>query len=129
MALNVVSRVSIAVILVVDDDVSIRNSLLRLLTARGFRVLAAGAPDALRIAREAIPDIILMDLHMPEASGIDLAHRIKSSSELAHVPVIAISAALPSPDSSLSMFDHFLSKPCIAAQLLAAIDATLKRGG
>jgi CheY-like chemotaxis protein len=119
--------VSIAVILVVDDDVSIRSSLLRLLTARGFRVLAVGAPDALHIARETIPDVILMDLHMPEASGIDLAHRMKSSAELAHVPVIAISAALPSSNASLSMFDHFLSKPCVAAQLLAAIEATLKR--
>lgn len=118
---------TIALILIVDDDLSIRNSLVRLLTARGFRARATGPADALRVASEIIPDVILMDLHMPGTDGIDVAQRIRASAGLEHTPLIAISARMPSPDPPLPVFDHFLTKPCAASQLVAAIESMLSR--
>jgi CheY-like chemotaxis protein len=127
MALNVVSQTSIARVLIVDDDVSVRSSMVRLLTARGFRVEAAGPAEALRVASKIVPDVILLDLHMPGVGGVEVARRIKASAKLAHIPLIAISATMPSPDPVLPMFDLFLAKPCAAAQLLAAIESMLSR--
>jgi CheY-like chemotaxis protein len=125
-ALNVVSRVSIALVFIIDDDVSIRDSMVRLLTASGYRAKAAGPADALSVAGEIVPDVILLDLHMPGVSGVEIARLIKRTAELTHIPLIAISATMPS-QSELPMFDRLLAKPFTAAQLLEAIEAMLRR--
>jgi CheY-like chemotaxis protein len=117
------------VILVVDDDRSVRTSTLRLLLARGYSAFEASTADeAVLKADEISPDAILMDLHMYQGSGLDAARRIKAQQRLEHIPIIALSATLPRWDESLRLFETVLLKPCPSAQIVQAIEAALSRG-
>jgi CheY-like chemotaxis protein len=116
------------VILVVDNDPSVRTSTLRLLIARGYSAFeASSADEAVLKAHEISPDAILMDLHMYQGSGLDAARRIKTQEPLKHIPIIALSATLPSWDESLWCFEAVLLKPCPSAQIVQAIEAALRR--
>lgn len=76
-------------ILVVDDDRGVRESLQAVLSGEGFRVLAAAdGLQALSLAASAPPDLVLLDLNMPDQSGWDTFERITSQSPL--LPVIVI---------------------------------------
>ncbi len=114
------------VILVVDDDPSVRASTLRLLYARGYEALAAtNATDALTKAAEIPPDVILMDLHMRPSSGLETAGQLKAVESLQHVPIIAVSATPPDPEESLHLFVKILLKPCPSADIVQAIETAL----
>lgn len=115
------------VILVVDDDDSVRASTVRLLVARGYMTFeAATADEAVLRAGESVPDAILMDLHMHQGSGLDAARRIKAQDSLKHIPIIALSATPPVWDEALHCFNAILIKPCPSAQIVQAIEAALR---
>ena len=83
-------------VLIVDDHESVRKALRRLLTAEGWHVCgeAVDGQDAIRAVRRVAPDLILMDLFMPDMSGIDAAHKV-----LAEFPQMAIVLmTTPDPD-------------------------------
>ena len=115
------------VILVVDDDRSVRASTVRLLIARGYTAFeAATAPEAVARASEVSPDAILMDLHMHPSSGFEAARQIKARQVLEHIPIIALSATPPAPDEALQLFHTVLVKPCPSDQIVAAIETALR---
>jgi CheY-like chemotaxis protein len=117
-----------AVILVVDDNPSVRASTSRLLRAHGYTVsTASNATLAVQRANEVHPDVILMDLHMASHSGIDTAREIRQIAELSNIPIIAISATPPDSVYLSALFAAVLHKPCPSAELIAAIVATIKR--
>ena len=110
------------VILVVDDDPSVRTSTVRLLGAHGYSVVeAASAALAVQRAAETHPSVILMDLHMPNSSGIDAASAIKQHAALKHTPIIALSATPPDWVHRSELFAMVLHKPYLSSQLLAAL--------
>lgn len=112
-------------ILVVDDDRSMRASTLRLLNARGYTTIeAANAAEAVQKAALA-PDVILMDLHLRHGSGLEAARQIKAQPSLAHIPIIALTATPPDWDEKLQLFAAVLVKPCPTAQILDAVAAAL----
>jgi CheY-like chemotaxis protein len=116
------------VILVVDDDSSVRTSTSRLLSAHGHTVFeAASAAVAVQRATEVRPDVILMDLHMPDCSGIQAARDIKQHAELNGTPIIALSATPPDWVLRSALFATVLHKPYLSSQLLEAL-ATAVRG-
>jgi len=116
------------VILVVDDDPSVRKSTLRLLAARGYKAFEAqNAAEALAKAIEVAPDAILMDLHMQQTSGLEAARQLKAVAALANVPIIAVSATPPVPEEALQLFAQVLPKPCPSNDLVDAIEAALHR--
>jgi CheY-like chemotaxis protein len=116
-----------AVILVVDDDPSVRASTSRLLSAHGHTVCeAATAALAVQRATEVHPDVILMDLHMPNSSGIEVAREIKQVAELRNTPIIAISATPPDWIHLSALFATVLHKPCASSELLAALAAAIQ---
>ena len=116
------------VILVVDDDRSVRASTMRLLIARGYTAFeATSAIEAVAKAGELLPAAILMDLHMHPSSGLEAARQIKSQATLANIPIIALSATPPPPDDeALQLFHAVLAKPCPSDQIVAAIEAALR---
>lgn len=115
------------VILVVDDDRSVRASTLRLLVARGYTAFeATTAAEAVVRAGEVSPDAILMDLHLHHGSGLDAARQIKAQDSLKHIPIIALSATLPAWDEALQFFETVLLKPCPSAQIVQAIEAAVR---
>lgn len=114
------------VILVVDDDRSVRASTARLLIARGYTAFeATTAFEAVAKAGEIMPDAILMDLRMQPGSGVEAARQIKARGELEHIPIIALSATPPAPDEALLLFHTVLMKPCPSDQIVAAIEAAV----
>ncbi|MCP5046110.1 MAG: response regulator [bacterium] len=84
-----------ATVLVVDEVESIRVMLQGILTRFNLEVLTAGSgQDALQIAGERLPDVILMDLIMPEMDGIEAVKRLKNDPKTKHIPVIVITASV-----------------------------------
>ncbi len=80
-------------ILVVDDEEEIRKLLNRLLTQKGYRVIEADRGLlALRLVKEHVPDLIILDAMLPELHGFDIARRIKGSAKYGHIPVVMVSA-------------------------------------
>lgn len=112
------------IILVVDDDPGVRQSLMRVLQAHGYRAIGAGScSEALREALAQPPDVIVMDLMMPERSGLDTIRALRSQPPLASVRAIALTAGPVVPDDAASLFQRILLKPCSSADLLGAIRA------
>jgi CheY-like chemotaxis protein len=115
------------VILVVDDDPSVRKSTLRLLVAHGYTAIeAANAAEALAKAIEITPDAILMDLHMQPTNGLDAARQLQATDGLKNIPIIAVSATPPVQAESLQLFARVLLKPCPAMDIVDAIEAALR---
>jgi hypothetical protein len=116
-------------ILVVDDQEENRRLLRQMLAPYGFDVLAAGAgAEALNLARERRPDLIVMDLRMPGMNGFDAAAAIRALPGLQGVPLIAASASivdLERAQSDPQTFAVCLRKPFQATDLLDAIERVL----
>jgi DNA-binding response OmpR family regulator len=80
-------------ILVVDDEEEIRALVKRLLTGKGYRVLEADRGLlALRLVKDHLPDLIILDAMLPELHGFDIARRIKGSAKYGRIPIIMVSA-------------------------------------
>ena len=111
------------VVLVVDDDESVRRSLVRLLGASGY-VSHGAAPteDVVQLVADHRATVIILDLHMRVTNGLELARRLRSVSHADRLWLIALSASVPDGDEALSIFDRILSKPCPADLLFAAIE-------
>ncbi len=82
-----------ATILYVEDDSANRKLIQRILTAEGYEVLvAANAEEALSALENQTPDLILMDINMPETDGFTLTKQIKADPRFANVPIVALTA-------------------------------------
>ncbi|MFD2264945.1 response regulator [Lacibacterium aquatile] len=80
-------------VLIVEDNELNMKLFHDLLEARGYRILQTReGMEALRIAREQKPDLILMDIQLPEVSGLEVTKWIKEDDDLRSIPVIAVTA-------------------------------------
>ncbi|PKN93074.1 MAG: DNA-binding response regulator [Chloroflexi bacterium HGW-Chloroflexi-6] len=117
-------------ILVVDDKANIRNLVREYLEAEGFRVLiAADGREALYAARAEKPDLILLDIMMPEMSGYEFLKAYRKERE---TPVILLTAKLDETDKVLGLelgADDYITKPFGMKELVARIHAVLRRAG
>jgi len=118
-----------SVILVVDDDKRMRESVRDLLGAYGFACIEAGdASEALRQLARQKPDLVLLDIQMPGMSGIDLLGRIKQ--EFRHLPVIMVSADSTFENATEALRKgaaDFLGKPVKAESLLLSVEGVLHK--
>ncbi len=115
-------------VLVVDDKKNIRVLVRDYLTQEGFRVLTAeDGREALFIARQEKPDLILLDLMMPEMGGYDFMRHYAKESD---APVILITAKIEEADKVLGLelgADDYVTKPFSMRELTARIRAVLRR--
>ena len=115
-------------ILVVDDDALMRRSLAFNLEQAGFRASpAANAEDALALARQSAPDLVLLDIGLPGMDGLDAIKRFK---EQFHVPVIFVTARRRNLDEVVGLelgADDYITKPFDVDVLIAHIKAVLRR--
>lgn len=80
-------------IMVIDDEASLRKVVSRRLQQEGYRVLCADSGESgLRMAEEALPDLILLDIMMPKMKGRDVCAQLKANPKTAHIPVIFLTA-------------------------------------
>ena len=121
-------------LLLVEDNESNRDMLSRRLVRRGFEVVTAtDGESAIRIAREAKPDLVLMDMSLPGINGWDATRIIKSSPETSAIPVVALTAHAMTSDREEAFAagcNGFETKPVEMDKLLATIHGLLagKRG-
>lgn len=115
-------------ILVVEDDAPIRNLIVTTLKAHEYRCIAALTGEgAVMEAASHNPDIILLDLGLPDIDGVEVINRIRSWS---HVPIIVISARSEDADKISALdagADDYLTKPFSVEELLARIRVTQRR--
>jgi diguanylate cyclase len=118
-------------LLVVEDDKSVRDLLLRLLSREGFRcVLAQDGFIGVQIAREILPDLILCDVRMPNLDGYGMLSAVREDSALSHVPFIFLSGKSERREVRQGMnlgADDYLVKPINRQDLLETVHARLKR--
>ena len=115
-------------ILVVDDEPAVTDLLAYNLRKAHYEVLlAADGVEALRLARQAAPDLILLDLMIPEVDGLDVCRELRKSSD---VPVIMITARGEEIDRVVGLelgADDYVTKPFSVRELIARIKAVLRR--
>ena len=115
-------------ILVVDDKANVRIMLREYLTEQGYRVVTAeNGRNALFVAREEKPDLILLDVMMPEMDGTDFLRNYRRE---ANTPVIMLTAKVEETDKVLGLemgADDYITKPFGMRELLARVRAVLRR--
>jgi two-component system, OmpR family, KDP operon response regulator KdpE len=116
-------------VLVVDDEPQIRRALAITLRARGYVVqLASTGGEALAMAAESHPDVMLLDLGLPDLDGISVIQGVRGWSQL---PIVVLSARHDSDDKVLALdagADDYVTKPFGMAELLARLRAAVRRG-
>jgi two-component system phosphate regulon response regulator PhoB len=111
-------------ILVVDDDAALRAVLADALEGEDYRVIqAARAQDALEMATRVQPNLILLDLALPQHSGIELLQQIKGSAPTREIPVLIMSGyALVFVEDAVRQADGTLGKPFDLTDLLSRVN-------
>lgn len=117
-------------ILVVDDKSSVRTLVRDYLSEEGFRVVTAeNGRDALYVARHEKPDLILLDIMMPEMGGYEFLRAYRKER---NTPVILLTAKLEEADKVLGLelgADDYVTKPFSMRELVARVRAVLRRTG
>lgn len=117
-------------IIIVDDDVLIRETVRLALDHAGYYVIAVGEPDrALAVMRAEKPDLVIMDLYMPGSDGRELIRALKADPELARTPVILFSGSDEAIDVVSGLQSgavEYLGKPIDGEILLSKIKHILK---
>lgn len=120
-------------ILIVDDNEDNRQILTDLLTAADYEVIeAVTGPEAVTLAAQHLPGLILMDIQLPGFDGLDATRRIKADPALAGIPIIAVTSyALAGDDvkAANAGCDDYVTKPFSPRALLAKVKAILNQGG
>ena len=115
-------------ILVVDDEPQIRRALRTSLQAHGYDVeTASNGGEAVLVAAEAAPDLVFLDLGLPDMDGTEVIRRVRAFSE---VPVIVLSVRDQQADKVAALdvgADDYVTKPFGMEELLARLRATLRR--
>ena len=115
-------------ILTVDDKENVRTLIREYLTEEGFRVVTAeNGQTALFVARQEKPDLILLDLMMPEMDGTSFIRAFRRESD---TPIIVLTAKLEESDKVLGLelgADDYITKPFSMRELLARVHAVLRR--
>ena len=116
-------------VLIVDDFDDNRQMYAEFLSSCGFRVIeAADGAEAISKARDAVPDLVIMDLSLPVVDGWEATRRLKGDPRTRHIPVVALSGhALDcnSDNAREAGCDWFLAKPCLPDTLLATVESML----
>lgn len=118
-------------ILVVDDEAAQREVVLYNLEAAGFEVMSAdNGEDAVLMAYEERPNLIVLDWMMPKLSGLEVCRQLRSKKETKEIPIILLSARSEDVDKvrGLEMgADDYVAKPYSVVELMARINTQLRR--
>ena len=116
------------VVLVIEDDTPVRNLIITTLKTHDYGFLtAANGSEAIMMASSHNPDVVFLDLGLPDMDGIDVINRIRSWSNM---PIIVISARSEDADKIEALdagADDYLTKPFSVEELLARLRATVRR--
>jgi two-component system, cell cycle response regulator DivK len=119
-------------ILYIEDKVDNRQLVLRVLMAEGMEVFEATTADqGIELARQIIPDLILMDINMPGKDGFTATNDIRQYPELDHVPIIALTANVMKGDKEKTIAagcDGYIPKPIDVDRFPFEVLSFIKKG-
>ena len=119
-------------ILVIEDEPDIRKTLEYNISREGHKVLTAGSlHDAEKILQSQSLSLILLDLMLPDGSGLDFCRKLKTNSKTESIPVIILTAKDDEVDKVVGFelgADDYVTKPFSVRELILRIKAVLKRG-
>lgn len=118
-------------ILCVEDEPEMIDLIRLILGRRGFEVKgAAGGTEGLKMIRQDPPDLVLLDLMMPDMDGWEVYQQIKADEKTKNIPVIVVTAKAQSIDKVLGLHiakvDDYLTKPFSPQDLMNSVDKVLK---
>jgi len=118
-------------ILVVDDEPDVTDLLTYTLKSKGFTVEAVNDPNAsIGLARSFLPDLVILDVMMPEITGIQICRMLRADPQLKHVPVIFLTAKAEEDDRIHGLetgADDYVAKPFSPRELTLRVQALLRR--
>jgi CheY-like chemotaxis protein len=116
-------------VLIVEDDPDNAHLITRFLTGSRYDFLVTSAGrDALQHARMALPDVITLDLRLPDIDGLDLLEQLKTNVTTRDIPVIIVSILADESDPRLDTAFALLSKPIDRLALRRTVSAALQAG-
>jgi two-component system, OmpR family, response regulator VicR len=121
-------------ILCIEDEQEMIDLIRLILNRRGFEVKGAnGGKEGLEIIRKEHPDLVLLDLMMPEMDGWEVYQQMKADEATKNIPVIVVTAKAQSIDKVLGLHiakvDDYIAKPFSPQELLTSVDNVLGREG
>ncbi|MBM3141204.1 MAG: response regulator transcription factor [Chloroflexi bacterium] len=118
-------------VLVVEDEPDIRHLIAHHLEREGYRCRAvANGAEALRAVRASVPDLIVLDLMLPEIDGLEVCRRLRGDAATATVPIIMLTAKSDEVDRIVGLelgADDYVAKPFSPKELVARVRAVLRR--
>jgi two-component system, cell cycle response regulator DivK len=123
---------SVKRILIVEDNHLSLTLLNDFLKVKGYETLKTSeGREAIDLAREKQPDLILMDIRLPDISGFDVTRLLKQDDQTKSIPIIAVTAFATSGDETKALesgCDGYITKPVIIDNLLRTIESFLPTG-
>jgi DNA-binding response OmpR family regulator len=119
-------------ILCIEDEPEMIDLIRLILNRRGFEIRGAvGGKEGLEIIRKNHPDLVLLDLMMPEMDGWEVYQKMKADEDTKNIPVIVVTARAQSIEKVLGLHiakvDDYIVKPFSPQELLTSVDKVLKR--
>ena len=118
-------------IVYVEDELEMIDLVKLILSRKGYDVIgAAGGREGLDTIREVVPDLVLLDLMMPDIEGWDVYQQIRADETTKHIPVIVVTAKAQNIDKVLGLHiakvDDYISKPFSPQDLVASVEKVLE---
>ncbi len=119
-------------IICIEDDQGIIDLIKLILNRRGFEVTGAmGGREGLEMMERSAPDLVLLDLMMPDMDGWEVYHQMKARDSMKNIPVIVVTAKAQNIDKVLGIHiakvDDYITKPFSPQDLLDSIERVLNR--
>lgn len=119
------------ILLYIEDDPEMIDLVSMIISRRGFQIRgASGGRKALELIKSQKPDLILLDLMMPDMDGWEVYQQLKSKEETRNIPVIVITAKAQPVDRVLGLHiakvDGYITKPFHPQELLESVDRVLQ---
>jgi DNA-binding response OmpR family regulator len=118
-------------IVYVEDELEMIDLVKLILSRKGYEVIgAAGGREGLDIIQEMVPDLVLLDLMMPDIEGWDVYQQIRANDATKHIPVIVVTAKAQNIDKVLGLHiakvNDYISKPFSPQDLVASVEKVLE---
>lgn len=119
-------------LLIVEDDPIMSKVLVSMFKSENYEVThSATGEGAFQAATKELPDLVLMDINLPDSSGLDICRRMKSTQRVKHIPVILITGGATSVDDKVEGMEigaeDYILKPFLADELIARVAGIVKR--
>jgi two-component system cell cycle response regulator DivK len=133
MSSDVTPRSALKRILIVEDNELNMKLLNDVLEAYGYEIVKTGSGAAvLELARQHRPDLVLMDIQLPDVSGLDAVRLLKEDPQTQAIPVIAVTAFAMAGDERRALdsgCDAYIAKPIMLREFLATVEKFIGPGG